>query len=345
LGPVKKNLKNHEQSFNGFSRQSVEANMRYKSIVVTIVALLTFSSLSPLSTRAFAAPQAASIEESPVWRAQIRITTNTPGAGRFLEVSLNPANKTKLYAAYSDVGTSYGYDLILDNVRRLSDITWIQIYKPNAGSWRFKTITLLVNGRAVYNIDYSGSGLWMAQNSYYFTFFHQLRNHPLWRAYTLPATPQMISAAEIMHRVESLAGDFIAGDALRSGWLPAPLFWRTEDPYTYAVKVNGNGQQRLHIQLDLKYYQALEYSVEVEFDLEFSCANGKLFVALRDLDMSGYPVIDGLTQNNKLLFTLFLQTAMPLKLMSSLQAMTFTDDLGQPACPPVRVVGNSVYLF
>jgi hypothetical protein len=311
-----------------------------------MIVLLTIPSFSLFAARAFAAPQTTvySIEDTPVWRVQLEVTTNIAGAGSHLEISLNPDNKTRLYPAYSNLGTTYRYDLILDHVQSLRDIAWIRIFKPTNNSSTLKELTLYVNGRAVYNVEYDGAGLSLGPNSYHFVMSPQLRLHALWRSYATPAPPQLISGTEILHRVESIVGDFIRGDALRSGWLPAPLFWRTAD-IGHAIRVTGNGPRMVKVELALKYYQAVEYRVDVEFDLEFSCAGGRLFVWARNIDTSGYPVIDSMTYNNRAVFGLYLQTALPTKILAPLQTFAYTNEAGQFACPPVRVVGNSIYLF
>jgi hypothetical protein len=80
-------------------------------------------------------------------------------------------------------------------------------------------------------------------------------------------------------------------------------------------------------------------------DLDFSCSAGKLFVQSRNLNMNDYPAFDSLTANNKAIFTAFLQMNLPIQIQSALQTVTYRNELGQPACPPIRVVGNSVYLW
>ena len=103
--------------------------MRNRMLALTITVLLTISSFSPFAARTSAAPQTTvySIEDTPVWRMQLEVTTNVAGAGSGVEISLNSDNKTRLYPAYSNLGTTYRYDLLLDNVRRLRDIAWIRI--------------------------------------------------------------------------------------------------------------------------------------------------------------------------------------------------------------------------
>ena len=302
-----------------------------------------------------------SIEDTPVWRAHVRFfTTDVNGGGTDdpVTVSLNSNNSTRLYSSYRDDferGHSYGYDLILNNVTKLGDITKLQISKTGVDEWSIKSFTFYVNGKAVYSADFSG-GLWLNTNpwSSYDTGTHvvtssDLRNHSLWRSYIVPAPPIYISGAELMSRIEAIVGDHISDNVLRfSPYVNGSLI-------THAVQVSGNGPRTIRVDVDLKYRQLhksfwiwdwkwVTYEVDVEFDLEFSCSNGKLFLVTKNLDMA-YPVVDNASMVNKLLLQMLLQIDLPLKIQSALQTVTYTDDLGQPACPPIRVVGNSVYLY
>jgi hypothetical protein len=314
---------------------------------------------SPLLMQA-QAQSAPSIEDSPVWRVQLLLTTADVWGGstwggsdtdNFVDVRLNFNNSTRLYSSFNNAndferGKTHIYDLTLENVRTLRDIQMIQLSKPGTDSWCIQALTLLVNGRAIYDIDFPGVGSWMGTNAVLYRLSPELRIHPLWRAYTVPPAPQAIWASDLINRIDGAVGDFIGGGALRSGTLPAIHYWHPAGEFLYSVHVSGNGPRMLHVKVDLGYwYNTYSQNFDLDFDLEFSCGAGKLFVNTRDLDMSYYPVSDNLTANNKAILGTFLQLALPMQLQSAFQAVTYRNDLGQPACPPVRIVGNSVYLF
>lgn len=338
--------------------------MRRKSIAfAAIFGLAIVLGNSPLSIQAqAAAPQSGttSIEDSPVWRVQLLLTTADVYGGstwggsdtdNFVDVRLNFNNTTRLYSSFNNAndferGRTHIYDLTLENVRALRDIQMIQLSKPGPDSWCIQALTLMVNGRAVYDIDFPGVGYWMGTNAVLYRLSPELRTHALWRAYTLPPAPQAIWGSDLINRIDGAVGDFMAGDALRSGWLPAIHYWRPAGEYLYSVHVTANGPRMIHVKLDTAYsYNTFAQNADLQFDLDFSCAGGKLFVQTRNLDMTSYPVSDNLTAGNKATFTMFLQMALPIQLQSSLQTVTYTNGLGQATCPPVRVVGNSVYLF
>jgi hypothetical protein len=217
---------------------------------------------------------------------------------------------------------------------------------PATDWWCLQSLTLSVNGRVIYDVTLPLPGQWLSTNFALVTQT-QLRNHALWRSYSPPPLPQMISGAHLIKQIDGIVGDFIAGPALRSGTFPQPLFWRSLDQ-SYAVKLNGNGPHTIRAELEFTYFNIQYYgwlNADVEFDLDFSCAGGKLWVVVRNLDMSGYPAVNPTTELNKNLLNAFLQPSLAHKIQSPLQTVTYTDPLGQAACPPVRVVGNSVYLF
>jgi hypothetical protein len=65
-------------------------------------------------------------------------------------------------------------------------------------------------------------------------------------------------------------------------------------------------------------------------------------VVPRGVDMT-YPTVDPASQLDKVTLNIFLLTALPAKIHTALQTLTYTNDLGQPACPSIRVENNSVY--
>src|SRR5262245_20979177 len=126
--------------------------------LATILVLNLVLGATPFSMQAHAQ---GSIEDSPVWRVQLVLTTanvdggEIQGGNQKVAVRLNLNNFTQLYSSFNnghilERGRTYTYDLALDNVRKLQDIQMIQLYKEGSDSWCVAALTLLVNGTPIY---------------------------------------------------------------------------------------------------------------------------------------------------------------------------------------------------
>jgi len=294
------------------------------------------------------------LEDMPVWRAQIRISTvSGTGAGTNdrVMVRLNSENSTWLYSSYRDdfeAGQSYTYDLTLGNVKTLRDIANLELSKIGSDDWCIKSFTLYINGSAIYSADFAGR--WFLGNSAsHKVWSTDLRNNTLWQSYVRPAAPLLISGAELMHRIEAMTGDFLteSNSSLR--------FSPSVDPARHAVQVSTAGTRTVRVDMDLKYRKVytsifpwenkvVTYEVDVEFDLEFQCISGLIFVQTRNLDMA-YPVVDNASLVEKTMLQTLIQPSLAINMQVDLQKNTYTKNNGEPACPPIQVIGGSVYLY
>ena len=276
-----------------------------------------------------------SIEDTPVWRVQLRLETadvTEGGTSDRVEVKLNSNNSTWLYSnrGFKPRGF-HTYDLNVDYVKKLRDIQMVQISKPGSDSWYIKSIALYVNGKAVYSIYHFYDLLYLGNNGIHFIMPHELRNDSLWRSYIVPVPPMSFSRAELEARIEGIVGDFLS-DTLWTGWSPA-LKW---EKYNHVV-VWEAGPRRIQVKLGLRYYYDVD--VNVSFDLEFSCLAGKIFLVTKNLHIN-YPIVDSASVTYKALLQLLLQPVLPMKIQSALQTVTYTNDLGQAACPTIEVLSD-----
>lgn len=273
-----------------------------------------------------------SIEDTPVFRAEFHVTMWTILNGshfNFFEVKLNSNNSTWLYTpTRMQQGYEYTFDLVLDNVQTLSDITMLGLSKFGDSDWYIKAIKLSVNNKLVYSKYFSGQLLALEGNDVHLATSPELRLNEWWRSYTFPGAPALISNWELGDSVESIVGDYL-GAELWNGWNPASLHWGY-----YPVGVFGNrGARQVHFLLDLDYDV---YPVSAGFDLEFNCNSGKIFIAIKNLNLS-YPVVNSASMTNKLKLQLFLQTSLPAIIQRDLQNVTYTNTFGQAACPVISV--------
>jgi hypothetical protein len=279
-------------------------------------------------------------EDMPVWRAQLRIvTSDVAGGGTYdhVEVKLNSDNSTWLYKSTHDfiAGDIRTYDLILDKVRLLRDIQYLYISKPGNEPWYIKSYEFYVNGIKIYAATFDNSGLMLGVNGSEFVSSWGLRNHTLWRTYVVPPPPTYFSAAQLESRIAAHIGDYLETEWMKP-WTTSFLRW--DSPAVWAW---GESKTAVFISLYLQTVSGLR--VRFSLDLEFSCGNGKLFVATRGL-MMDYPVLDSYSLANKVNLQMLLQTVVPMKIQSDLQKVTYTDSLGQPSCPAILLSDRSVFL-
>jgi hypothetical protein len=195
-----------------------------------------------------------------------------------VRVRLSPLNETWLDYGRDDFerGDVFTYDLNLDNVSDLSDITTLEIYKDDDNGWCIQEFTLLVNGVPIYNQYFGATSStchwvdWGDGHSPYYTVSRQtLRAHALWLNYTPPDLAELIETGqplipreEIESRIESMVGHRIHDTG---------AYWGHRYGARY-VEATKTDEQTMHIDLDLSADVTLapDPEVDADFDLQFS---------------------------------------------------------------------------
>jgi len=67
----------------------------------------------------------------------------------------------------------------------------LELREPGMDYWCVESISLMVNGRVVFDMDFAGAGHWVGPNGLLHIPGFQLRKHALWRSYTLPSLPHL----------------------------------------------------------------------------------------------------------------------------------------------------------
>lgn len=244
-----------------------------------VIVALMLGTLFASPNRVLAAPPAA----TPVWRAQfVLVVADVSDAGTDddVQVQLNPFNSTWLDYARNDYerNSSFTYDLMLTNVRQLGDITMLRVYKNKTNAICVRSMTLVINGRTIYNKVFGNTQttcLWLDNGdghpSSYTVSSATLRAHPSWTGYVQPAVPTALSRSELESRIEGAVGDRIKSNDLMWGNASYNLFGR-------GVEVTKKTSKSVHVDLDLAYDLPGPYNpeVDVDFDVVFSCASGKI---------------------------------------------------------------------
>lgn len=236
--------------------------------------------------RALAAPP----ETTPVWRAQFRLSVadvSDAGTDDDVRIQLNSNNSTWLDYARNDYerNSSFTYDLLLTGVRKLGDITMLKIYKNKTDAICVRSMVLIINGRTIYSRTFGNTVstcLWLDNNDGHPSSFvvsgAVLRASSPWKGFVQPAVPTILTHTELESRIEGAVGDRIQSNKLSWG--------AGTNLFGHAVEVTKKSSTAVHVDLDLEYGLPLlpNPEVDVDFDLTFSCANGKVAATASNYD-------------------------------------------------------------
>lgn len=184
-------------------------------------------------------PRAGPSEGTTVLRAQIELSVcDQPGAGTSDPVSARlrggagDGDVTWLDRAGPNFERAgrYRYDLILEHLRTLADVSQLVIDKPGDDDLCLRELTLIINGRPIFARDFSG-GRWLRAGSMagstLRTTAAELRANATWQhyAWSLPewvaTTGAAISRDEVADRLTSGVASAMHGLGFRWAALPA----------------------------------------------------------------------------------------------------------------------------
>jgi len=247
-----------------------------------------FASLLALAGLQVGAAHAQPDEGTRVWRIQIGLVTwdsSNADTDNSVHVSLAPGNLTYLDHARDDFarGDNHTYDLKLDDVADLGDITRLRIRKLGNDGWRIRRVTLLVNGRTIFRRDFD-PGHWLDNaNGHSRTLrfgSRTLRASDAWQGWTDPTTvPLRISRGSIEHIVEGIVGDLLHEQP--------DAYWgnRHGDRFVTASRLNAT-DLRFDVDLAVDAETICPFSdpdLDVDFDLRFTCDDGVVTIAPRNV--------------------------------------------------------------
>jgi hypothetical protein len=226
-----------------------------------------------------------------VYRVQLRIHTadvSDAGTDDSISVLLNESfytapsgNKTWLDYGRDDYerGDEFTYDLSVDKLSEIGDITHIQFAKSGSNGWCIQDLALLVNGVEVYSQAFgatSSSCHWLDNDnghSRVLTISHAaLRAHSAWLNYEPPQPmldlsefPDFVTATvqlpreELESRIESMLGDEIHDNQAYWGHL-----------HGRAVEVIKKSDNAVGVDLDLSVEMTgPNPEVDIDFDMLF----------------------------------------------------------------------------
>jgi hypothetical protein len=172
-------------------------------------------------------------------------------------------------------GSEFTYDLTLDNVSQLADITEITMIKNGEDAVAIAEIALQVNGREVFRKHFGESAstcLWLGESGghqRYFTIGHaELRASPGWQGYPgqPPNPPYRFENDEIVSRFEAIVGDSIHGTAAH---------WRQATrPVQVTTSAKGEQAQQVFVRLllhaDSGHWFVPDPDITLSFTLQLS---------------------------------------------------------------------------
>jgi hypothetical protein len=222
-----------------------------------------------------------SFEKTPVWRLQVRTTTanvEDAGADGSVYIQLNDNDKVfKLDLGHDDRERKAveAYDVISQNIVKIKDIQKLRIFTNSDDGWGIAKLEILVNNSVIFAKSFSPVK-WLekegAQTPEIVFASAALRQHANWKLAGKPVTffnpPTFLSAQTLEQMVESWFGDLT--DHSDVDW--GEKFGKG---YVEAKRTNGN---TVHFDLDMLYDLDGPFNpeVDIDFDLEFTCVNGKI---------------------------------------------------------------------
>jgi hypothetical protein len=268
------------------------------------------------------AAHAAPPETMPIWRAQLTVRTcNTANAGTNNPVfaSLNTSNSTALDYGRNDfpVNNTFTYDLVMNGVSRLSDVTRLRVSKTGTDGLSICRLDLRLNNQLIFTRTFPATGagrlfLDGGGGTVSSTITGAaMRESNTWQNYVMPFPPFVLPRAELESRIEALTGTRISGQVVRWGHLEGARF-------VEETRVNAS---TMHFDLDLElntraainslsFLSAVSATlnfiddfiavslpnteVDVDFNVAVSCANGQLDfnAGAASVDVDTFPAIN-----------------------------------------------------
>jgi len=257
--------------------------MSAKAFFVALVLCVAFSmSYEP------GAALANSHEGNPVFRAQIHLITGDvrdAGTDDSVSVSLGRGNLTWVDYGRDDFerGDAFTYDLLIDGIDRIRDITSLTLSKTGTNGWCVRALILSINGLQIFqHVFQRGSTqcLWLDNSGGHSTSVtipgSEMRSSDMWQRYRQSVPTMSFTRGGIESRIEALVGHQMTATGKKLKW---------GKYHGRAVEASRKDAATLHVDLDLKY--PIPYwpdaEVDVDFDLIFSCHAGLFNVAVRNL--------------------------------------------------------------
>lgn len=170
-------------------------------------------------------------------------------------------------------GRDFTYDLMLNHVSALSDLTMLSIGKTGTDGLAIAEVELIINGQPIFHKgfgDTAESAQWIdsgdGHQPVFTVFTEELRAHDAWQAWVSqpPGIPLTIPNEEIVSRIEAMVGHYIHG---------TPAFWSRGDfsgsAWVEATRIDDGS---LAVDIDLGGDAGVwpDPEIDIDFDLVFA---------------------------------------------------------------------------
>jgi hypothetical protein len=268
-------------------------------------------------------------EETGVWRLQVTFHTcdsNNADTDNSVNVSLNSANFTGLDRPGDDFERDQQrtYDLKLDGVGKLEDITRFRVRKSGGDAWCIDSFSLRVNGAEIFRS--STNRTLRSDDEARFTITGDtMRASGVWQGWTDPTSlPLTIDREQIEQRVTAIVGDAMQGNELMFGGMQGDRYVEAERRDADELRID------LDLEADVTPDPFDDPNVDVDFRLRFTCADGVITITPRAFSVTvSWPLGEG--EAEEILDTLVASApALPI-------------DLG--FCPTITIEENGDVVF
>ncbi len=269
--------------------------MKKKSIILLLLAFVFLSETRSQDTKVSTIDSIyLKVNESiPVYRIELRLVTASgswDGTDNKVYVQLN-SNDAIYFLDYGrddfNRNADQRFDIISEHIRTIRDISFIRFGVKNNDQWGIKKVELYLNNspQPVFSKTYNPQVVInkrQGQHDQFLISSADLRSNLSWLSINqnrgLTALPVPVKFATIKSIIESMVGNQIH----HSGY--SNLQWGgTDDKNTvWGDWVEGHyvNSTTLHFDLDLEYAisSSPDAEIDVDFDLVFSCENGKIII-------------------------------------------------------------------
>jgi hypothetical protein len=245
-------------------------------------------SMVTFATVSFARLPTGPLESTEVLRAQLELSVcDSRGAGTSDAVSATLSDGAPTWldrpGPRLERGGRYSYDLSLDRVRILRDITALSVEKAGDDDLCVRELQLVVNGKAIFLRSFSG-GVWLNDRTH--RVLHasraELRANSAWQGYTwslaewVASTGAAIPRQEVIERLESTIGNAMHD---------LDLSWKAKGEEPMRVRPRDGSAVSVTATLARRVGYWRDANVTLAFDMTL-CANGRPGAAITNLSLN-----------------------------------------------------------
>jgi hypothetical protein len=259
-----------------------------------------------------------------VWRVQLELETcnsNNAETDNSVSVSLNASNSTWLDYPGDDFarGARRTYDLKLDGIGTLEDITRLRVTKTGGDRWCIESLSLRVNRLEIFRST-TDRTLTSGDSARFTISSDTMRDSQTWEDWVDPtALPLTFTHSELESRIGGIIGDAMHGNV---------LMWGGKQGDRY-VDVSRRDSDEVRVDLDLEADVIGDPfddpNVDVDFFIRFSCADGVVSITPRAFAVSVSWPLDG--EDAETILDGIVAAATPLSIdMGFCPTITIDDD-------------------